>query len=70
MSIKFYLNLTKRVALPLFTRDLFPENLFKNQSIGVLQAKSCREEGRQGLKVYIFDHSTGTLGEIDFIKFC
>jgi hypothetical protein len=37
--------------------------------LGVLQAKSYLEEGRQGVKVHIYDHSAGTSEEIDFTEF-
>ena len=36
--------------------------------LGVIQAKTYCKEGRQGVKVFVFDHSTGVLDEIDFIK--
>jgi len=52
-----------------FLYHCYLENKAVATRLGVLQAKSYREEGRQGLKVYIYDHSTGTLDEIDFIKF-
>ena len=35
---------------------------------GVRQAKIYHTEKRKGVKVYIYDHSTGTLEEIDFTK--
>jgi hypothetical protein len=36
---------------------------------GVLKAKMYEKEGRQGVKVFVFDHSTGDLEEKDHIRF-
>jgi len=45
------------------------ENRAVATRLGVLQAKSYLEGGRPGVKVYIYDHFTETLDEIDFTKF-
>jgi hypothetical protein len=36
---------------------------------GVLKARTYYEEGHRGMKVFVFDHSTGTLDEIGFSTF-
>ena len=36
---------------------------------GVLKAKEYQGEKRQGIKVYVYDHSTDNLEEIDFTTF-
>ena len=53
----------------LFLHHYYSENKAVAARMGVLQAKSYREEGRQGVKVYIYDHSAEMLDEINFTKF-
>jgi hypothetical protein len=36
---------------------------------GVLKARTYFEKGRSGVKIFIFDHSSGTLNEIGFSEF-
>jgi hypothetical protein len=36
---------------------------------GVLKARTYYKEERRGVKIFVFDHSTGTLDEIGFSKF-
>lgn len=36
---------------------------------GVLKAKGYQSEGRQGIRVYVYDYSTDNLEEIDFTTF-
>jgi hypothetical protein len=52
-----------------FLYHCYSENRAVASRLGVLQAKSCLEGGRPGLKVYIYDHFTEIIDEIDFIKF-
>jgi hypothetical protein len=52
-----------------FLYHCYSENRAVASRLGVLQAKSYLEEGRQGMKVYIYNHSTETLDEIDFTEF-
>jgi len=52
-----------------FLYHCYSENRAVASRLGVLQAKSYLEEGRQGVKVYIYDHFTETLEEIDFTEF-
>ena len=47
----------------------YSENRAVASRLGVLQAKSYLEGGRPGVKVYIYDHFTETLDEIDFTEF-
>jgi hypothetical protein len=35
---------------------------------GLLQVRAYQEDGRSGVKIFVFDHSTGTLDEIGFSK--
>jgi hypothetical protein len=36
---------------------------------GVLKAKEYQRERRKGIRVYVYDYSTGNLEEIDFTTF-
>jgi hypothetical protein len=36
---------------------------------GVLKARTYYKEGHRGVKIFVFDHSTGILDEIGFSKF-
>jgi len=48
----------------------YSENRAEAIQRGVLQAKTYHyDEKRRGVKVYVYDRSTGTLEEIDFTKF-
>jgi len=52
-----------------FLYHCYSENRAFATRLGVLQAKSYLEGGRPGVKVYIYDHFTETLDEIDFTEF-
>jgi hypothetical protein len=47
----------------------FSENEADAIQAGVLKAKMYEKEGRQGVKVFVFNHSTGGLKEIDHKHF-
>jgi hypothetical protein len=44
------------------------ENRAVATRLGVLQAKSYLEGGRQGMKVYLYDYAVETLEEINFTE--
>jgi hypothetical protein len=52
-----------------FLYHCYSENKAVASRLGVLQAKSYLEEGRSNVEVYIYDHSTEALDEIDFTDF-
>jgi hypothetical protein len=52
-----------------FLYHCYSENRAVATRLGVLQAKSYLEGGRPGVKVYLYDHFTETLEEIDFTEF-
>lgn len=47
----------------------YSENKADAIQAGVLKAKIYEKEGRQGVKVFVFDHSTGELKEKDHKNF-
>jgi len=44
----------------------YSENEADAIQAGVLKAKMYEKEGRQGIEVFVFDHSTGKLGKKDY----
>lgn len=47
----------------------YSENEADAIQAGALIAKIYEREGRQGVKVFVFNHSAGELKEIDYTKF-